>query len=452
MDDQHDIEHTGGKGQPHSPKPVGRWRQRMGWLLLGLLGGIAGAVIAGVLTARSLEGNTDDFAGLIVVVTVPLGYLVGTLFVVILGWATGRSTRSGGTVSGGTGSRSQGSRPTFAFLGALLPFVGIAVAVMISNFAGSVRDSLNDHTDATTTRSTWVQEQAEVPGRWSSKSSQRATHSGCEDRVSSTESQIDINPNLLAQTLYDIEDVLTGDGFETLRASNPNQQTQLWHLAAHRPDQLIEITATREGQLGTITMVVFAGGCIDEQGAQLMGVGFSDTGWDVALLEQTDPTIEPLQEALRLTDPNGWWPAFEATEPANGVGNCADDTLDVTPHISVNPLDAADVIFAWYVDRLEVLEAEGWYVETSRHLSPDEHNGHDVERWMILARQGDYVISLTANFSYWDAQGGATAAAVRRVYVGECVAANGDDLDHLAGSVSGLELPLDLSGPPDLTD
>lgn len=426
--------------QQPAKRSTSRW-VKAGWTLLGLLGGVAGAVIAVLLTTQSLKGNTDDYAGLLYVVTVPLGYVLGSLTVVLVGWAAGRKEpeptarpRNGG----------------HAFLGAILPFLGIIAAVVASNVWNSVSTKLGDNTSTTEALTEWVQTEAALPDRWRSQSTSSGSHPGCVKRPTNTVSEVSVSRNVVGSTLFGLEQALQTEGYDTRRFSQPDKQ--LWHLAAHRPDELIEITITRTDGLGSLTAAAFVGDCIDQQGALLMGQGFSHTGWNEAALTDTDPSLQPLEDALALTDPNGWWPTFEGLEPTDDWSGCPDGTASVTPWASVNPPDSANAVFAWFIDRQDALAAQGWKTEATLILDA-KTNAADTEHWLLWATKDELAISLLANFSYWGSREEHSATAVRLVYAGDCVADGGMDLaKHAQYFDADLVQPRAFDGPPNLLD
>ncbi len=87
---------------------------------------LSGAIFAGIWTANEIEGSTDDYAGLLYVVTVPAGYIAGG----ILGTIAARYIeRDEPTIGDGM------SRTWLAFLGPVAP---IGTLIVLNLMAAAI--------------------------------------------------------------------------------------------------------------------------------------------------------------------------------------------------------------------------------------------------------------------------------------------------------------------------
>lgn len=86
----------------------------LSWMVLGAVGSVGGALVALLLTYSSIKDSTDDYAGLIFILTVPLGFVIGTIIAMVHAWQAERQSPSSGNLF---------SRTELAFSGVLLPIV-----------------------------------------------------------------------------------------------------------------------------------------------------------------------------------------------------------------------------------------------------------------------------------------------------------------------------------------
>jgi len=90
------------------------------WTIAGAVSAYGGAVVAWFMTLDSIENSTDDYAGLLVILTVPLGFIVGLTLVMLYAWSEERMSRS---------HEDLFTRTQLAFAGAILP-IAIPIGVI----------------------------------------------------------------------------------------------------------------------------------------------------------------------------------------------------------------------------------------------------------------------------------------------------------------------------------
>lgn len=96
------------------------------WSLFGAVGAYGGAALAIPLTSLTVEASTDDFAGLLYLFTVPLGFIVGTIMACMIAAAIEREAPS---------SEDLFTRAELTFAGVVLP---ILLLITGSAIAGAV--------------------------------------------------------------------------------------------------------------------------------------------------------------------------------------------------------------------------------------------------------------------------------------------------------------------------
>lgn len=96
------------------------------WTLFGIASAYGGAALAIPLTTPTVEASTDDFAGLLYLVTVPLGFIAGTIVACLIASQIERESRSADDLF---------TRTELTFGGVLLP---ILLAVGAMSLAGAL--------------------------------------------------------------------------------------------------------------------------------------------------------------------------------------------------------------------------------------------------------------------------------------------------------------------------
>ncbi len=75
-------------------KPPRRGITKLAWVLWGFVGSILGGVAGGYAGVLSIADSTDDFSGLIIIFTIPMGWFIGGLVAILLAWVAEHENRS----------------------------------------------------------------------------------------------------------------------------------------------------------------------------------------------------------------------------------------------------------------------------------------------------------------------------------------------------------------------
>lgn len=113
---------------PSTPTTITRTKaEACLWSLFGIAGAYGGAALAIPLTTPSVEASSDDFAGLLYLLTIPLGFVVGTIVACSIAANIERESRS---------AEDLFTRTELTFFGVLLPILLVVAASALSGAVG----------------------------------------------------------------------------------------------------------------------------------------------------------------------------------------------------------------------------------------------------------------------------------------------------------------------------